>query len=102
MYLVILNRPRDIRLKCESVILVGIIPGPCEPSLTVNTYLSPIGQPGTDATNTSRCALLAVACDLPAARKVCGFLSYSANLGCSGCFQGFSEGFGRRNFDREH
>ena len=28
-----------------------------------------------------RCALLCVACDLPAARKACGFLSHSANQG---------------------
>ena len=118
VYLVILNLPRSIRFKRENVILVGVIPGPCEPSLTVNTYLSTLvsdllrlwtgvelKQPGTDATTTFRCALLGVACDLPAARKVCGFLSYSANLGCSRCFQSFSEGFERRNyvhFDREH
>ena len=48
--------------------------------------------------------LLGVACDLPAARKVCGFLSFSANLGCSRCFERFSRGFGRNcydNFNRE-
>ena len=28
-------------------------------------------------------ALLAVCCDLPAGRKVCGFLSYNARYGCS-------------------
>ena len=30
-----------------------------------------------------RGALLPVACDLPAGRKVCGFLGHSACLGCS-------------------
>ena len=52
-----------------------------------------------DPPNTAlfKCALLGVACDLPAARKVCGFLSYSANLGCSRYFQAFSRGFGVRN-----
>ena len=37
-----------------------------------------------------RCALLCVSCDLPAARKACGFLSYTARLGCSRCFKEFS------------
>ena len=45
-----------------------------------------------------RAALLAVACDLPAGRKVCGFLSHSANLGCSRCYCSFSEGGLQRNY----
>lgn len=110
IYIVILNLPRCIRFKQENVILCGIIPGPREPSLTINTYLAPLvsdlldlwkgvklKQPGTENTATFRCALLGVACDLPAARKVCGFLSFSANLGCSRCYQQFSRGFGNRN-----
>lgn len=40
MYLAILNLPRSIRYKRENVILVGIIPGPIEPHLTINSYLS--------------------------------------------------------------
>ena len=36
-----------------------------------------------------RCALLCVACDIPASRKVCGFLSHSANYGCSKCLKNF-------------
>ena len=84
------------------MILFGIIPGPREPSLTMNTYLSPVvsdlvqlwqgvqlKQPGTDSTATFKCALLGVACDLPAARKVCGFLSFSANLDVPGVMKGF-------------
>ena len=45
-----------------------------------------------------RAALLSVGCDLPAARKPCGFLSYVANLGCSHCYVKFSGGFGQRNY----
>ena len=118
MYLVILNLPRSIRFKRENVILIGVIPGPCEPSLSVNSYLSPLvsdllelwrgvqlRQPGTAITALFRCALLGVTCDLPAARKTCGFLSYSANLGCTRCFQNFSRGFAMKNcydnFDRD-
>ena len=37
-----------------------------------------------------KCALLCVCCNLPAGRKVCGFLSYSAKLGCSRCLKEFS------------
>ena len=45
------------------------------------------------------CALVCVACDLPAGRKTCGFLSYSANLGCSRCYRNFGTGtFGVRNY----
>lgn len=36
-----------------------------------------------------RLALMCVACDIPAARKVCGFLGHSANLGCSRCLKFF-------------
>lgn len=118
IYIVILNLPRVVRFKRENVILFGVIPGPNEPSHTINSYLSPLVAdlkqlwkgikfklPGGSDTAVFRCALLGVACDLPAGRKTCGFLSYSANLGCSRCFQHFSRGFGKRNyyadFDRE-
>ena len=76
----------------------------------MNSYLSPLisdlldlwkgvklRQPGTDTKALFRCALLGVACDLPAARETCGFLSYTANLGCSRCYQNFSRGFAVRN-----
>ena len=36
-----------------------------------------------------RCALLCVACDLPAGRKVCFFLSHAAGKGCSKCTKVF-------------
>ena len=53
-----------------------------------------------------RCALLCVGCDLPAARKVCGFLSYTASLGCSKCYCNFGTGiFGKQDysgFDRDN
>ena len=118
IYIVILNLPRSVRFKRENVILFGIIPGPNEPSLTINSYLKPLvldlqklwegvklNVAGSTDKALFKCALLGVACDLPAARKTCGFLSYTANLGCSRCLQEFSCGFGKRNcysdFDRE-
>ena len=36
-----------------------------------------------------RAALICVACDIPAARKVCGFVSHNALLGCSKCLKPF-------------
>lgn len=118
IYLVVLNLPRSIRFKRENVLLYGLIPGPSEPSLTVNSYLSPMisdlldlweGKeliiPGSATKVKFRCALLGVSCDLPAARKTCGFLSHSATLGCSKCYHRFFDGSGSAdyggNFDRE-
>ena len=38
IYLVILNLPRQERYKKENMLLAGIIPGPKEPSLNINSY----------------------------------------------------------------
>ena len=110
IYLALLNLPRKVRYKRENIVLVGLIPEPSEPPLHINTYLGPLVTdlkdlwegvlmcvPGSLEAVKVRCILLGVACDLPAGRKVCGFLSYSANKGCSRCYCSFSEGFGRRN-----
>lgn len=93
----------------ENMILVGIIPGPHEPSLKINSYLSPIvlelntfytGVPlpaSSDVrrTVTLRLALAGVFCDLPASRKVCGFLSFHAHHGCNRCLKSFpTQSFG--------
>ena len=45
-----------------------------------------------------RCALLCCACDLPAGRKVCGFLGHSASLGCSKCLNSFKGTVGNMNY----
>ena len=36
---------------------------------------------------TVRLALACVACDMPASRKVCGFLGHNALLGCNKCYK---------------
>ena len=110
IYLVILNLPHTTRYKRENIILVGVIPGPSEPSLNINTYLEPlvdellklwrgvqIEMPNSNNLLV-RGALVAVSCDLPAGRKVCGFLSHSASLGCSRCYTEFLEGFAVQNY----
>ena len=46
-----------------------------------------------------RGALLCVACDTPAARKISGFLSFKANFGCTRCYSNFGTGtFGKQDF----
>ena len=45
-----------------------------------------------------RSALLCVACDLPAGRKVCGFLGHNASLGCSCCLKAFPGTVGSMDF----
>ena len=111
MYLAIMNLPHNIRYKRENIIILGLIPGPKEPSISIDTYLTPhisdllslwqgVLVEVYGGTNRSiHGALLCVACDLLAGRKVCGFLSYTANLGCSCCYHKFGTGvFGRFNY----
>ena len=45
-----------------------------------------------------RGALLCIACDIPAGRKVCGFLGHNAHYGCSRCLKYFSGSFGSMDF----
>ena len=111
IHLVVLNLPSALRFKRENVILYGAIPGPTEPHLTANTYLAPLVSdlldfwngieltvPSSYGKQKIRCALLGVACDLPAAKKAVGFLSHSATLGCSKCFYKFFDGSGMANY----
>ena len=112
--LCVLNLPRQERYKRENMILVGIIPGPHEPSLNINHYLTPIvrelqefhrGVQNTSVsengcrfkTVTLKMALLGVFCDLPASREVCGFCSFSALHGCNKYMKAFpTESFGEK------
>ena len=111
IYLAIMNLPRAIRFKRENIIIIGLLPGPSEPSKHINTYLSPMVSELISlwegisirthdcGIQIIRCALLCVACDLPAGRKTCGFLSYTADLGCSRYYCNFGTGiFGKRNY----
>ena len=89
--------------------MVGLIPGPSEPPLNVNSYLEPLvkelNQLWDNGINIKvqsahvlvKSALLCVSCNIPASRKVCGFLGHGAKLGCSKCFKMFpstSQGLG--------
>ena len=102
LYFVVENLPRSERYKLENIIIVGSIPGPKEPKVHINTYLKPIVDELLDLWNgkmlkTSSlfgvipvsCALTCISCDLPATRKLCGFLSCSASHGCLKCQKHF-------------
>ena len=107
LYMVLMNVPREERFKRENVIFVGIIPGPREPSGNINAYLSPLVDELELLWNDGillkhsgsrlfperfRAALLCVACDIPAARKTCGFTSHNSKNGCHRCTKQFKTG----------
>jgi len=102
LYFVVENLPRSECYKLENIIIVGSIPGPKEPELHINSYLKPLVDEllelwrGKILKTSSffgivpvRCALTCISCDLPATRKLCGFVSYSASRGCSKCQKEF-------------
>lgn len=113
IYLTINNLPRAVRYKKENVILVGVMPGPKEAKIAdLNNYLRPLvdelHELYTDVAMKTyqhadeevivRAALLMVACDRPAARKVSGFTSHSSSRACYRCKRAFSS-FGQGQLD---
>jgi len=106
IYLTCQNLPREERNKLKNIILVGILPGPKEPSKTINSYLTPLVQELKEAWHNGftipvqndhvcvKLALTCVTCDIPATRKVCGFLSHNASMGCNKCLKKFTKNFG--------
>ena len=117
IYLSVLNLPREERYKQENTILVGLVPGPKEPD-NMNSFIKPLvndllklwtgvefNVASLSCVKKIRAALVCVACDLPAGRKLCGFLSYTARLGCSRCYKKFPGDFGDLDysgFDRQN
>lgn len=102
LYLVCLNLPPSLRFKPENIFLVGIIPGPKEPSFhQINYLLRPLvddlvqlWKDGIFVTRTRlhphgrlvRAALVALVCDMPAARLLGGFAHYGSDANpCSMC-----------------
>ena len=45
-----------------------------------------------------KCAVLCVSCDIPAGRKLCGFLGHSANLGCSKSYKIFPGSVSQKDY----
>ena len=119
IYLVVLNLPRTERYQLKNLILVGIIPGPKEPK-RMNPFLNPLVKELNELYNNGfvvrnhstlvckfRAMLCLVTCDLPATRKVCGYLSFNAEYGCSKCLKQFlTDSFGQKpnygGYDYQH
>jgi hypothetical protein len=101
IFLTINNVPREHRNKRENIVLVGILPGGTEKELDLNSYMDPLvdellrmqpAGPGVliatrqhPAGIPVRAAIVCVVCDMPASRKVCGYSSFSAHMGCNRC-----------------
>ena len=119
IYFVLLNLPRNVRFKSENVIIAGLIPAFKKEPHSINNFLKPIVSElqalwkGVRMESSSfsssvlfRAALLCVSCDIPAARKCCGFKSHAGRLGCHKCFKVFQGGFGEKRdysgFDRQN
>ncbi len=121
IYFALLNLPRSIRYKSNNMIVGGIIPSldyiddkgktKHEPK-SMNTFLRPIVDELKDlwrvgkwikthdnpGGTTLKVMLLGVACDSPASRKICGFLSHSAIKGCTRCLHEFSGKVGEKSY----
>lgn len=103
IYLVCLNLLAGIRHDVVNMFLVGVIPGPHEPSKEqINHILRPLvddllqlwhfGYFLTSTTNYPlgrliRGAVVPLICDLPATRQMSGFAGHSSNNFCSFCTQ---------------
>ena len=103
IYMVCLNLPPSLRYELENMYLVGVIPGPNEPSThQINYLLRPLvddllvlWMTGLFLTQTHkhhrgwlvRCAVVPLVCDLPAARQMSGFAGYKSKNFCSECNQ---------------
>src|SRR2546421_4263646 len=70
IYGVICNLPRSERFKTSNTITLAVIPEPGKPKLyKLNHYLAPI---------IDQFIIICCACDIPAARKLCGLISARA------------------------
>ena len=108
IYLAVLNFPRPLRYRRENMIIAGIIPGPSEPSLHINSYLESllidlmklwqgVQIETSEGKQILRAALICNSSDVPACRKVGGFVGHAALKACSRCLKSFPTGsFGEK------
>ncbi|KIM28138.1 hypothetical protein M408DRAFT_31809, partial [Serendipita vermifera MAFF 305830] len=94
-----LNLPPYERYRDENIYLVALLPGKHQ-QVDCNPLLKPLvedllrywetgayftGVPNFPEPRLIRCALVQLICDLPAARKIAGFIGHSATYFCSIC-----------------
>ena len=109
IYMVLLNLPLSVRFKKENMIIVGVIPSLSKEPSCLNNFLDPMVDElkrlwkGVSMSTSKyphgvqvRCAVVCFAADVPAARKLCGFMGHSAARGCSKCLKVFPGGFGEK------
>lgn len=106
IFMSVLSLPREERNKKENVLLVGIIPGGSEKHMSLNPFLEPIVQDllelhpagsgvtmathdKPEGTRVTACLICGV-CDLPASKKLAGFVGHNGNKGCSRCEKSWS------------
>ena len=116
-YLAVLNLPRAERFRWENIIVLGIVPSLDKEPKDLNQFLEPVVDElralwkGVRLRSclsrfalTFRAAVISISSDVPATRKICGFKSHSALVGCSRCLKKFPGGFGEKRdysgFDR--
>lgn len=103
IYLVCLNLPPSIRYKVENIFLLGIVPGPSEPSKEqINNLIKPLVDdllvlwnsgiylsktPKYPTGRPVKGALIPLICDLPAARRTAGLGGHNCKKFCSECLQ---------------
>jgi hypothetical protein len=99
LYAAICNFPRADRFKPENILTLAVIPGPNEPKLhEINNYLYPIVDQLIQLWNgyniitheyndgrLVRGAIIGCTSDVPATRKLCGFIS--ARIACYRCYK---------------
>lgn len=109
IYMCLLNLPLQMRYKRENIFILGIIPALSKEPSTLQYFLQPVVKElkclwkgVTVATHNNpdgtviRAALLCSAADIPALRKICGFLGHGAHYGCSKCLKAFPGSFGEK------
>ena len=96
----------SLTIQKKNIVLLGIIPGPSEPSKDLNQYLRPFVAELLEFFREFQFLFMVIVhakllhallpCDVPAGRKTCGFLSHSALLEYTKCYKVFLGGYNRR------
>ena len=101
LYAVIANLPWTMRFLPENVLILGILPALSKEPSSLNTFLQPLItellllQNGMEMTTSETkkvivsAKIICTASDIPATRKLGGFLSHAATVGCSKCMKSF-------------
>lgn len=108
IYFVFMNLPRHLRFRMENIMLIGIIPSLKKEPGSLDYFLQPIINelnllsrgfqisPANKDPVFVKVLLLCASSDIPAARKLAGFMGHAAIKGCSLCTISFQDNSGNR------